>query len=111
MFWEFNPSAIFAGCRLVQEDSTTGDPCHHNLLAVSDKAARNHFVKAINYTAFQVCTERGPIALTEEILMNALARYERSGTLQSRDRPSFKRSRQLTFGFRPNPHQIRHNLF
>ena len=53
--------------KLVQDDSDTGDKCHHDLVGMTDKQLKK-ILKSNSITTFQYCRSGQPQSLTLEIL-------------------------------------------
>lgn len=54
IFWEVDEQILPSTCNIVQQESNTGDLCHHNIYGVSDKEARN-IIKNVPVQDFKIC--------------------------------------------------------
>ena len=59
IFWKFSSTQLPAGHELQQQDSQSGDKCHHNIFNVSDKSAKDILkqVQENDFTGFNICDE------------------------------------------------------
>jgi hypothetical protein len=58
IFWEIPHQKLPEKCQFVQTTSPTGDACHHNIVGLTEKEARDFF-KTISFEDFRICTEKG----------------------------------------------------
>ncbi len=58
IFWIFYANILPEACKFIQQTSDSGDECHHNLIGLTDKQARNIF-KQVTLNAFRICTANG----------------------------------------------------
>jgi len=45
ILWRFSTDILPGGGRVEQEDSSSGDPCHHNIVGLSVKTAHDIFIQ------------------------------------------------------------------
>lgn len=66
IFWEFDEAILPSGYRIEQQTSPTGDICHHNLLGLTDKAARDLLIQH-RLDEFQICDQEllRPVTLAD----------------------------------------------
>jgi hypothetical protein len=55
IYWEFSGTILPPTCRISQEDSDTGDRCHHVIYQLKGKPAERLFPK--NLDAFNICDQ------------------------------------------------------
>lgn len=58
IFWIFSKQILSSNCTLVQQNTNTGDTCHYNIMGLSDREAKNIFIK-ISLEEFQICDNIG----------------------------------------------------
>jgi len=62
VYWVVSGEEVPQAAHFVQEDSPSGDKCHHNMMGCTDKELSD-LLKSKNLRDFTICTERGARAL------------------------------------------------